>query len=172
MDIFSPITSGESLKRLCRLRFLEVSTGPKKSRQTTAFNNHKSFGRNTPKTKGPGIAGDPGPLKKMLKKSVLGGGKLCFQGLDAGAQRVVFIPRLNGHFANCVELLAPDDIQAVQPAIRLRMKSSLGFLAHALRRAGRIGHQLGEFIQKTIGACRAHGAHPSSVQGHRLARCC
>ena len=105
------------------------------------------------------------PSGKSAKESVVSGRKFCFQSLDARAQRIVFITRLDGHFTHRVGFLGLGLNTTVKPAVGLGMKGGFRFLAHALRRAGRIGHQLGEFIQNTVGACRAHGAVPSSVQG-------
>ncbi len=160
----------ESLSDSCRLRFLEVSTGTKNSRRKQFSCNRGHVPRGL-KNEKPGIACDPGLLRKSGKKSVFRGREPIFESLYAGAQRVIFIPGLNGHLANRVVFLAAHDIQTVQPAIRLRSETPLPLpCAHPARH---LPHRSSAWrIHPENDWCLSCYWRLSFVgSGHRIARC-
>ncbi|CAK08950.1 conserved hypothetical protein [Rhizobium johnstonii 3841] len=83
-------------------------------------------------------------------------GKLRLECCYAGGKRLVLVACLDRHLAHGLELLALDDVHAVQPTLGLGVEGGFDLLADALGGTGRIGHQLGEFVHDAVRSGR-HG---------------
>src|SRR5215471_1086727 len=90
-------------------------------------------------------------------------GEFGLERCQASAELFVLLARLGGHLPHRLELLALDHVQLAQQALALGLYHGFEIAPHALGRAGRIGHELGELVKKPVVGL-GHGACPLGWQ--------
>src|SRR5580704_6810491 len=69
---------------------------------------------------------------------------------DAGLERFVFLACQAGHVLDRLEILALDQVEIAQDALRLVAEQRLDLAPHALRGAGRVVHQPRDLVEKPV----------------------
>src|SRR5947208_13996522 len=69
---------------------------------------------------------------------------------DARLERLILFAREPRHVLDRLELLALDQIEVAQPALRLVAEHGVELTPHARRDAGGVVHQARHFVEKTV----------------------
>ena len=83
-----------------------------------------------------------------------------FERLKAKGELLILLARCDDHVAQNLDLFLPGDVHVSQKTFDLALDDGLDLAPDALRGSGRVGHETGELVEKTVG-CRCHGWFPS-----------
>jgi hypothetical protein len=78
------------------------------------------------------------------------GASAALQRDQTGGQRVILLPRLLGHGADGLELLAGDEVAVGEHPVHHRAERVLRLLAGSLGHAHGVGHQMREVVEDLV----------------------
>src|ERR1700675_4265369 len=139
--------SAASLQGCCSGRGRRAYSGAGFEKQGTMA--RRSLGRNVP---GLPAAGDDAArcLSRGRSAGSAGLAERRLQRRDAGLERLIFLARQAGHVLDRLEILALDQVEIAQDALRLVAEQRLDLAPHALRGAGRIVHQPRDLVEEPV----------------------